>query len=83
MEALLKDAIEVLRLISLDCESALDGDGWDRSDDGFVAMQVNADEMIARYETLTDLTCKYGHAYAWSGEIPCTGVWKCVRCGQR
>ena len=76
MEQLLKDAIEVLRLVSLDCQGALN-DEWDRSDDGFVAMQENAEEMIARYDVLMNPTCENaGHAYA------CTGVWKCTRCGQ-
>jgi hypothetical protein len=22
------------------------------------------------------------HHYAWSGRVPCTGMWKCTRCGK-
>ena len=44
-----KDIEKVLSQILTDCQMALD-DTWDRSDDGFVAMQENIYDLALKYD---------------------------------
>jgi hypothetical protein len=37
--------------------------------------------LVVRNGKVIEIKCE-NHSYAWSGKVPCTGVYRCVFCGK-
>jgi len=48
---------------------------------GIVAMNSKWMKTIIWNGVAKTIECKK-HSYAWSGKIPCTGIYRCVYCGK-